>query len=617
MQSLGKEVQSLREEVADTSKDLRASQRENGKLQLMLDTKVGELIHAKQDYQKNLDIQKQEIERLKVEVTSEKTRVNTIHEALITAETKLKIQEGRVNEKEEWIRVLERRVAEKEEIIGELQDRLKENSNTSLYEATKKAIEGASTYQDELQTVADEFAQRKEADERRIMGLEEDLEDRTRECETLQYQYDLLSKKHKKQTDRLSMYRRELNDSVEDVHNIRSNSPAVSLSNYERGSTDRAKPAMAAGDDAKEDLDSKDFPRKTKSTDFAEFFTTMQNYVTHLLRDGYADHYVAKMMVKSLNTGELGSTFLHKLIKEERLPRTYTTQYVFSVLARADFVFQHLKPEQRFRSIHKSRGEENPAYMQRCEQGFDAAFPDEQDMQSRFREIKERFIEGGDFPEHVKELLLACGDLTDLVLNAETLMRKRGNNHNVPYQQRTGHYVAPPRYQQRPYQPRQYQPQPQQPRQYNQPRGQNQVPPQAPAPQQYRPQQQQQQIHQLNVQPGVNNNANNENQPMVAVATPVVVSPPRGLPKYPTNDGQDCFRPPPRDRLKAPQNCVRAPADARGYGYCTNCRQLDHPSQTCHFQAYCSVCELENSHEQRRCPVLQVSAPPVPLAQVA
>ena len=610
MQNLAKEVQGLREEVATTSKDLRASQRENGKLQLMLDTKAADLVYAKQEYQTNLDVQKQEIERLKVEVASEKTRVNTIHEALITAETKVKIQEGKVNEKEEWIRVLERRIAEKEEIIGELEERLKDNSNSSLYQATKKAIEGASTYQDELQTVADEFAQRKEADERRIMGLEEELDERTKECENLQYHLDQMVRKHQKQMDRVSMYRRELNDSVEDVHNIRSSSPAVSLSNYERNAMERAKPAMAAGDVTKEDLDSKDFPKKTKSIEFADFYTTMQNYVAHLLSDGYADHYVAKMMVKSLNHGELGSNFLAKLKKEDRSPQTFTTQYVFSVLAKTDFVFQHLKPEQRFRSIHKGRAEETPAYMQRCEQGFDAAFPDERDMRGRFREIKERFIEGGDFPEHVKELLLACGDLTDLVLNAERLMKNR-NNQQVPYQQRTGQYTGPPRYQQRQYQPR-----PQQQRQFDQQRGQNQTQQQAPAPQQYRPQQQQQ-IHQLNVQPGVNNNANNENQPMVAVATPVVLSPPRGLQKYPTSDEQDCFRPPPKDRFKAPQNCVRAPADARGYGYCTNCRQLDHPSQTCHFQSYCSVCELENSHEQRRCPVLQMSAPPVPLAHVA
>ena len=198
MQSLGKEVQGLREEVATTSKDLLASQRENGRLQLMLDTKAADLVYAKQEYQKNLDVQKQEIERLKVEIASEKTRVNTIHEALITAETKVKIQEGKVNEKEEWIRVLERRVAEKEEIIGELEERLEENSNTSLYQATRKAIEGASTYQDELQTVADEFAQRKEADNRRIMGLEEELDERTRQCENLQYHLDQVVRKHQK-----------------------------------------------------------------------------------------------------------------------------------------------------------------------------------------------------------------------------------------------------------------------------------------------------------------------------------------------------------------------------------------------------------------------------------
>ena len=52
--ALAAEVQSLRDEVENTRKDLRAAQRENAKLQLMLDTKVSEVNGARQEYQENL-----------------------------------------------------------------------------------------------------------------------------------------------------------------------------------------------------------------------------------------------------------------------------------------------------------------------------------------------------------------------------------------------------------------------------------------------------------------------------------------------------------------------------------------------------------------------------------
>ena len=77
--------------------------------------------------------------------------------------------------------------------------------------------------------------------------------------------------------------------------------------------------------------------------------------------------------------------------------------------------------------------------------------------------------------------------------------------------------------------------------------------------------------------------------------------------QYISNDGNLYFRPPYHQRLSAPPNVIRANQNAEEdpvyrWRVCSNCRAVDsHPSAVCCWKSYCSKCDLEGSHTDKKC----------------
>ena len=88
--------------------------------------------------------------------------------------------------------------------------------------------------------------------------------------------------------------------------------------------------------------------------------------------------------------------------------------------------------------------------------------------------------------------------------------------------------------------------------------------------------------------------------------------------QYMQNDGNLHFRPPQHQRLSAPPNVIRAHQNAEEdpvyrWRVCFNCRAVDsHPTSVCFWKSYCSKCNLEGSHTDKKCRRFPPQPPPLP-----
>ena len=88
--------------------------------------------------------------------------------------------------------------------------------------------------------------------------------------------------------------------------------------------------------------------------------------------------------------------------------------------------------------------------------------------------------------------------------------------------------------------------------------------------------------------------------------------------QYMQNDGNLHFRPPQHQRLSAPPNVIRAHQNAEEdpvyrWRMCSNCRAVDsHPTSVCFWKSYCSKCNLEGSHTDKKCRRFPPQPPPLP-----
>ena len=264
-------------------------------------------------------------------------------------------------------------------------------------------------------------------------------------------------------------------------------------------------------------------------------------------------------------------------------------------LSKVDFAFRNLRPEDRFRVIRRRPRESHVDFLQRVEREYDAVYPDEEDMEKRFYEIKRRFIEGGNFPIWQQDRLSPYATMRELLFGAETLTT-RDTQRQRPRQ-------SPPRI-------------------TNAPSGNaTRVPAQYPSANQTtgastttdafiaNPF-----VAQAQFQSPNSGASGGRNQGFVAVATSSAGAAPPVLPTYSLRDGTTSFRPPPRDRVSAPISAKRAPVDAElgelRFSFCGNCRMFSHPTSVCHYKSFCARCNVEGQHEDKKCPLRNGNQPP-------
>ena len=432
LRNLAADVQVLREEVETARKSLIKANHDSAKLTLMLDTKNTELAALKDEYTANIKIMRDEHDRVELELDGEKHRwrlandelVNTLSKAQVLEE-KLKVAEADKVAMQMQITVLKNKV----------QKQAEDGGNSTLFHATKRAFAEASTYQDELQDIADSYKKRNEEDERKILQLTMQLQERGKELEDLQTDYDQLFGRYRREADKLKQLRAFYNSSTEDIRNIRGKSPAVSIANFEQlNLEEKGKPAMVATHGTKREIKAKDFPKKNSKATFSDYYTAMKNYVSHLKAVGHEDGIIAEELFQALSQGELNSVFLHQYNKLKKVEVPDTTEFLLDTLSKVDFEFCHLTAEDRFKAIRMERDEKLSTYLQRCEQGYDATFPQQTSAATRFFEIKKRFIEGSGFPIYQQERLLPFSNLKELLFGAETISRH--DNRNRRFQQR-------------------------------------------------------------------------------------------------------------------------------------------------------------------------------------
>ena len=577
------QVEAMREEVCESRRALLRSNGEVAKLTLILDSKTAELTKLRKEYGDNMATLQADVARLESCLDKEK------HSAVQ--------QEDLLEAKGQEIDILRGQVAGLETANGRMLTEIEQlkagtEREATLLSATRKAFEGATTYQDELQTIAEDYERKHEANERKIAQL-------TIELDGVKEDYEHLFAKYKRQWEKMQKIRSFYDRSVEDLRGLRSKSPAVSLAEFDRAmgkdasrradDEEAAKPVMAASHVAtKRELKAKDFPKKTSDMSFTVYYESLQNYVGHLMESGYEDAVVAEELFQALSQGSLASPFLHRYKREER-PAVLTTSFLMQTLEKVDFAYHHLSAEDRYRVVRIREGEANVDYLQRCEREYDAIFPDEMDKEKRFYEIKRRFIEGGNFPIWQQDRLRPYATLRELLFGAETLSNRETQR-------------------QRQVMPR--------PRQVP---SQTTVASAGPGTRSLRPAGAEQGTSaaatatfdpfltqaQFQGQHG-SSPAGDRDRGIVAVATPNTGGTPPVLQTYNLRDGSVSFRPPPRDRLNAPAGAKRAPIDAeltdQRFSFCGNCRMYTHPTAVCHFKSFCARCNVEGRHEDRKCP---------------
>ena len=571
------QVEAMREEVTESRQALLRSNNEVAKLTFILDAKTAELTTLKKEYNENLAVLRADNLRLENDVTDVK-RASTDYVELLTSR---RIEIEALKNQVAGLEAANEKMGVEVEAL-----RVDSEKDASLFTATKKALEGATTYQDELQAIAEDFEKKHETSERKIAQLTIELDD----CKE---DYDHLFAKYKRQWEKLEKMKSFYDRSVEDLRQLRSKSPAVSLSEFDSAQHRRArlhhrdeggsslKPAMAASHiAAKRELKAKDFPKKSTEMSFTIFFESLQNYVGHLLDSGYEDSLVAAELFQALSQGSLASPFLHRFKREER-PSVLTTAFLMQTLEKVDFAYHNLSAEDRYRVVRIREGELNVDFLQRCEREYDAIFPDQNDREKRFYEIKRRFIEGGNFPIWQQDRLRPYATLRELLFGAETLStrqrqaqgRVRQQNNNLNAVRQIGTAASSPAV----------------------PAGgattnalSNPF------------------VAQAQFQARSADVVADDGRGFVAAATPSVGANPPVLKTYSMRDGSISFRPPPRDRLNAPAGASRAPVDAeygdQKFSFCGNCRMFTHPTAVCHYKSYCSRCRIEGQHEDRKCP---------------
>ena len=571
------QVEAMRDEVSDSRRALLRSGSEIAKLTLILDAKTAELTALRKEHEDSLNVLQSEKERLEATVAAEKQNAADGMELLRARRLEVESLKSQIAGLE----------AANEKMQVEIETlKMGSEKDASLFTATRKALEGATTYQDELQSIAEDFERKHEANERKIAQLTIELDD-------YKDDYEHLFGKYKKQCEKLEKMRSFYDRSVEDLRQLRSRSPAVSLSEYDGPQYRRAmahqreeagssiKPAMAASHVAsKRALKAKDFPKKTAEMSFTIYFESLQNYVGHLLDSGYDDAVVAEELFQALSQGSLASPFLHRYKRERRL-EVLTTAFLMQTLEKVDFAYHNLSAEDRYRVVRIREGEANVDYLQRCEREHDAIFPDQTDREKRFYEIKRRFIEGGNFPIWQQDRLRPYATLRELLFGAETLSTRESQRQRQaqgrPRQQNNNAPVA------------------------RQPTAPVANPAALPARPAADPFLAQAQFQAQNADSGMDNGRG-----FVAAATPPASADPPVLKTYSMRDGSISFRPPPRNRLAAPVGAVRAPLDAefgdQKFSFCGNCRMFTHPTAVCHYKSFCSRCQIEGQHEDRKCP---------------
>ena len=372
MAAVRKQVESMRTDLAECKMALLFADKDVSRLTLVLDTKVEELEALRKKHEELRESMQKEKESL----------LQLIDEGRDDLEMTNEILKSKKAENEALCKQIEGLEVANERMRAEI-EALKTGSaqEASLFSATKKALEGATTYQDELQAVADEYQRKHEANERKIAQLTIEVDDGRED-------YEILFGKYKKQNEQLQKLKSFYDRSVEDLRELRSKSHVVSLADFERARKARGaspgelvkthtKPAMMASHSpSKKELKAKDFPKQASDMSFTVYLQNLQNYIDYLLETGYEDADVAEGLFKALSQGSLSSPFLHRY-KREKKPDTMSTEFLMETLSKVDFAFRNLRPEDRFRVIRRRPRESHVDFLQRVEREYDAVYPDE------------------------------------------------------------------------------------------------------------------------------------------------------------------------------------------------------------------------------------------------
>ena len=568
MRALCDDVENMRESVAATKKELAKTMTDNTKLEILLDSKTAELKSAHHQYTER-------IKKLEDQIAEERNQNNSAQEALAASDS-------RVTELREELQGTRETAGDLQEQVAELAAKLEESSERTLFTATKRAFAEASSYQQELQEVADSYIKTNEANERKIARL-------TIELNELHSQYQELHDRYRKEMDKLKQFRDMYHTSTEDLRLLRSKSPTLSLAGFEKLSVEKQKPAMVASPGTapnRQEVKAKQFPKSECHPTFTDYVTSLKSYVARLSERGYPEGPLAEELYQAVIQSKYASPFLHHYDRAVPKGSDPTIQSILECLESVDFEHVHLSPQQRFANVRKLPTESRNAFLQRVQQSFDSSFPLERHKERRFLEIKKRFIEGGDFPLYMQEKLLPYSNIKELIFGAESLAQQQNSRTD-----------------RRRFQPQRHDGTPAQ-QQGHAPQASN-----APtAPQISNPFFTQAQFNQGR---GAGNNGQGGGPSTgVAVATTPAQSPPQ-CKVYTLRDGSVSFRPPPRERVKAEPNARRAPLDAElneatRFGWCGHCRQYNHPAVICHYEPFCIRCNIEGQHEDRRCPAKQV-----------
>ena len=316
------------------------------------------------------------------------------------------------------------------------------------------------------------------------------------------------------------------------------------------------------------------FPRKESFASFSDFFIYVKNMVDVVLRQGYNRETLANDLVICISTQpDIGPSFLHAM-KQVKTVDPCTVEDILKHLEESDFEHMHMTPEERFKATKRGPREGIQAFMQRLEQAFDAAHEHSVDPLKRLIEIKRIFLENGNLPVYLQEKLMPFSSLRELAFAATGMLERDRNGQDR--RNSCSRFEGDSNF-------------------HGHPVGDfneafwDQV----------------QTVGQNNVQQSVTP-LQHKQRNVVTVGPERLQQP--SLHIFKTKSGHTSFRPPPDEKLSAPGNAKRMPASADldpllRFSFCSHCRLTEppHPSQVCFYQPFCSYCNVEGSHENRRC----------------